>query len=168
MDLPKIMNSTVGQFFVSAISPKGSATASNSALASSSTQQIEGHHHHHRKSMTDRVTEMQVSIDSALKSGKITDDQATQMKQKLDAIAQSLNTTQNTIQAATSNQLTSADLQKIKSQYQDVRKQFYDALHPQTATLQSVAMNSLFKKMDANGDGSLNQSELASFISALV
>ena len=164
MDLPRIMNSTVGQYLVSAMSSTGSATASNSALANASTQKVHGHHGHHRKSMTDRVTEMQSTIDSALKAGKITEDQATQMKKQLDAISQTLNTTQ----ANASNNPTVDNLQQVRTQYQDVRKQLYDALHPQTAAVQSAGLAALFKKMDANGDGSIDQNEFASFISALV
>lgn len=108
---------------------------------------------------------MESTIDDAVKAGKLTDDQAAQMKKKLDSITEALNQKQT----GSGAQLTSDDLQQIKAAFQDVRKQLFDALHPQGSTSATNSIGDyLFKKMDANGDGIVDKNEFFTFINQMV
>ena len=132
-----------------------------SQVTSDSTQGVQGHHHHHR-SMADMISKMESAIDDALKAKTLTEDQAGQMKKELDSIAQTLQQGQSS-----GTQLTSDQLQQIRTEFQDVRKQLFDALNPKAETTTSNGIGSLFQKIDANGDGVVDQNEFFTFISTL-
>ena len=163
MDVSQVTNSTLQQLF-STLNPQGTTSTSDSQGTSDVTQGVQGHHHHHHRSMADMISKMESTIDDAVKAGKLIDDQATQMKKELDSITETLSKTQG----SSATQLTPDDLQKIRTEFQDVRKQLFDALNPQVATSTSTGIENLFKQMDANGNGVIEQNEFASFISSLV
>jgi hypothetical protein len=135
-----------------------------SQVTSDAIQGVQGHDHHHHRSMADMITKMESTIDDAVKAGKLIDDQASQMKKKLDSITQTLQQGQS----SSGTQLTSDQLQQIRTEFQDVRKQLFDALNPQGTTATSNGIDSLFKTIDANGDGVVDQNEFSTFISTLV
>jgi polyhydroxyalkanoate synthesis regulator phasin len=163
MDVSQVTNAAVQQLFA-VLNPQGSTSASNAQLTNIPTRGVQGHHHHHHKSMVDMISKLGSAIDDAVKAGKLTDDQATQMKKELDSITATLNKSQTSSGA----QPTSDDLQKIRTEFQDVRKQLFDALHPQVATSTSSGIENLFKQMDANGNGVIDQNEFSTFISELI
>jgi len=164
MNVSQVTNSLVQQFL--ALSPLGSISAPNSPVTSNATQGVQGHHHHHhRRSMADQVSKMGAAIDDAVKAGKLTSDQATQMKKELDSITQALNNNQT----GSGAQPTSNNLQQIKAKFQDVRKQLFDALNPQGSTSASNDTASrLFQMMDTNGNGVIDQNEFLTFINQMV
>ena len=164
MDVSQITNSLLQQFLP--LSSLGSSSTSNSQVTSNATQGIRGHHHHHHhKSMADMISKMESTIDDAVKTGKLTDDQATQMKKELDSITEALNKSQT----GSGAQLTSKDLQQIRTEFQDVRKKLFDALNLQGSTFASNSIgDNLFKKMDANGDGVVDKNEFFTFINQMV
>ena len=164
MDVSQVTNASLQQL-LDPLNPQGSASASNSQVTNTDIQGVQGHHHHHHKSMTDMIRKMESAIDNAVKTGKLTDDQATQMKEELNSITDTLKQGQSSSGA----QLTSEDLQKIRTEFQDVRKQLFDALNPQgSASISNGIGDALFKKMDANGDGAVDQNEFSTFINTLL
>ena len=165
MDVSQVTNVTAQQLLDS-LNPQGATSASNSQVTNTDIQGVQGHHHHHHhKSMTDMISKMESAIDDAVKAGKLTDDQATQMKEELDSITETLKQGQSSSGA----QLTSEDLQKIRTEFQDVRKQLFDALNPEGSTSASNGIgDALFKKMDANGDGAVDKNEFSTFINTLL
>ncbi len=133
-----------------------------SSTASASTQGVQRHHpHHHHKSIADMISNMASGIDDAVKAGKLTNDQAAQMKKELDSIAEILKKDQ----ASSGAELTSEDRQQIRKVLHDVRERLLAALNPQGAG--SIASGGIagymFKQMDANGDGVVSQNEFATF-----
>jgi hypothetical protein len=121
--------------------PSQFATGSFSASSSSDVQGSQGHHHHHRKSVSDQVSDMSSAIDSAVKAGQLTSDQATTMKKELADITQTLaqanSTTSTTAQSGSTtsqnplSQLSAADRQKVMKELHDVGKELYLATKPQ-------------------------------------
>jgi polyhydroxyalkanoate synthesis regulator phasin len=95
------------------------------SISITSVQTVQPSHHHHRKSMADRISQMETGVDDALKAGQLTDDQAKQMQSVLDSITATLQ--QNT---SSGTQLSSDDLKNIRTQMQDIGKQLYAATHP--------------------------------------
>lgn len=110
------------------------------------------------------ISVMESAIENAAEEGKLTDDQVSQMKEKLDSIIETLTRGQT----SSGGQLTSDDLQMIRAEFHDVRKQLFDALNPKGSTLASNGIDKLFKQMDANGDGAIDQNEFSTFIDSLV
>jgi len=148
----------------------------NSILSNQNVQGVQGHHRH-KKSLGDTLTEMQSIVDKAAKTGKITSDQATAFSKQLDAIkkdlsqAQASSSTQvaNSTQAADATQSPSDYRQKIRKELQDVGKQLFEAIKSSdsaSSTQQSNNVDSIFKAMDANGDGSISKDEMTSFLSS--
>jgi polyhydroxyalkanoate synthesis regulator phasin len=149
------------------LNPQGSPSTSNPQVTNTDIQSVQGHHHHHHhhKSMADMISKMESIIDDAAKAGKLTDDQATQMKKELDSITETLKQGQSSSGA----ELTPDDLQNIRTEFQDVRRQLFDALNPQKSTSAPNGIgDALFKKMDANGDGTIDKNEFSTFINALL
>ena len=144
--------------------PQGSTPALSSQAANNAIQGVQGHHP--PKCMAAMIVNLQSTIDIAVKAGKLTDDQATQMKKKLDFIAQTLNKSQT----GSGAQLPSDDLRKVKTELQAVRKQLFDALNPQgTASFTTGGAGyNLFKTMDGNRNGAIGRNEFATFISTLL
>jgi polyhydroxyalkanoate synthesis regulator phasin len=163
MNVSPVMNAAFQQLFA-IVNPQVSTSASNSQVMNTPIQGVQGHHHHHHKSMANMISKMESTIDDAVKAGKLTNDQATQMKKELDSITATLNKSQTSSGA----QPTSDDLQQIRTEFQDVRKQLFDALNPQGMTATSNRIDSLFKKIDTNGNGVVDQNEFSTFISTLV
>jgi hypothetical protein len=115
--------------------------------------------------MGDKITNLQSAIDHAAKTGRLTGDQATQMKKKLDFITQTLNRSQT----GSGAQLTSDDLRKVRTELQAVRKQLFDALNPQgiASFTTSGAGYNLFKTIDASRNGAIGRNEFATFSTLL-
>jgi len=164
MDVSQVTNPLIQQLL--ALTPLGSISASNPQVPSNAMQGVQGyHHHHHHKSMADMISKMESTIDDAVTAGKLTNDQATQMKNELDSITQALNNSQTSSGA----QLTSDDLQQIKTELQNVRKQLFDALNPQgLVSASNNTVTNLFQIMDKNGDGVIDQNEFLTFINQMV
>ncbi|MDD5675602.1 MAG: EF-hand domain-containing protein [Chitinivibrionales bacterium] len=149
---------------------------------------VQGHHHHH-KSPADMVSQLDSAIDDAVKAGKLTSDQASQMKTALSSISDLLKNSQAGSTGATSAtdptsssgslaNLSADDRQKIRSVLKDVSKQLFAALNPQgttaagstgssAATAAQSPADALFAAMDTNGDGKIDKSELTSFVNNL-
>jgi polyhydroxyalkanoate synthesis regulator phasin len=126
------------------------------------TQQTQGHHHH--MSMSQRVDKMESLIDQAVKDGKLTDDQATQMKKQLDDIKTTL------ANAKTSGTpLTDDQRKQIRQDMQSIGKQLFSAINPpqNAPAAASTASANLFSKIDANGDGNIDQNEFSAFMDQL-
>jgi Ca2+-binding EF-hand superfamily protein len=163
MEISEVTNTTLQQV-LDAFNPQESTSTSNSQATDVATQAVQGHHHHHHKrSMTDMISQMESTIADAAKEGKLTDDQATQMKKELDAISETLRQGQS----STGAQLTSDDLQKIREEFHGLRKQLFDALNPQGSASTSNGMDNLFKQLDVNGDGAIDKNEFSTFMSLL-
>ncbi len=133
-------------------------------------QNAQGHHHKH-KSISDQLSSMSSAIDNAVKSGKLTEDQAAAMKKKLDDVKQTLDKNQTTggNSAGSLSQLSDDDKKKIFGELQDVRKQLHSAIAPKSAATGTTSdqMNKMFAAMDANNDGSVTKEEFASFMSSV-
>ncbi len=132
--------------------------------ASSAAQGLQGNQHH-RKSMSQKVDDMESAIDSAVTNGLLTTDQATALKKELDDVKQKLSQTQG----GSISQLSEADRKKIREELQDVRDQILSAVNNQQGS-SSASGNSptdLFSKIDANGDGKIDKNELLSFVDSL-
>jgi polyhydroxyalkanoate synthesis regulator phasin len=178
MDVSQVTNPAqqLQQLLISAVDPQGSTAGSNPDVPTNSTRGVQGrHHHHHHKSMANMISDMESAIDDAVKTGKLTDDQATQMKKELDDITKALTNSQASsgTQGSSGTQPTSEDLQKIRTEFQDVRKQLFDALNSQASNLQgttpvSNGVENLFKLIDANGNGTINENEFFTFINSLI
>jgi polyhydroxyalkanoate synthesis regulator phasin len=122
----------------------------SSASSASSVQGGHGHHHHQKKSVTDQVSEMSSAIDTAVKAGQLTSDQATAMKKELADVTQTLSgasTTSTSAQAGSTtsqnplSQLSSADRQKVMKELHDVGKELYQATRPQGAASAQASKN---------------------------
>jgi len=163
MNVSQVTNSLAHQFL--ALTGVRATAASASQATNIATQSVQGHHHRHHRSMADKISMMDSAIDEAVKAGKLTGDQAAQMKKELDSITQTLKNSQT----SSGTPLASNDLQQIKAEFQDVRKQLYDALHPQGATSTSNdAISKLFQMMDADGNGAVDRDEFLTFINQMV
>jgi Ca2+-binding EF-hand superfamily protein len=133
------------------------------SAASQGVQQLQGHHHH-RMGMSQRLDKMESAIDQAVTNGNLTDDQATQMKKMLEDIKKTL------ADAKTSGTpLTSDQLKEIRKELQDIGKQLFSAIKSTqgstTAAPDPVA--ELFKKIDADSNGSIDKNELTDFVNQL-
>jgi EF hand len=150
------------------------------SLSSQSVQGTQGHHHHHHKSIADQIKDMESTINNLASSGKLTSDQASAMTKELDDIKNTLNPTSSatggastspTGGSASTTQLSADDRQKIKKELQDIGKQLFQALNPQSSASpqaqQSSGVDAIFKALDTNGDGSISKDELTSFLSNL-
>jgi polyhydroxyalkanoate synthesis regulator phasin len=108
---------------------------------------------------------MESLIDQAVKDGKLTDDQATQMKKQLDDIKATL------ADAKTSGTpLTEDQRNQIRQEMQDIGKQIGMALKPAEQNPVQAAPNQLsglFSMLDANGDGTIDKNEFSSFMDQL-
>lgn len=134
-----------------------SSVSITSTSNSSQTNGVHGHHHH--GSMADRVKKMQTAIDSAVQDGKLTQDQASEMKKKLDDISSKIGQTDG------KTQLSDDDKKAIRDEMQSVRKELFSVLHPQGAQgVQSNNLSDLFSSLDKNGDGKVDQSEFSALI----
>lgn len=164
MAIPILAAVGIAQQLFSLLKPRGSASAPASQTTSA-TQAVQGQYPH-QKSMADVIGHLRSAIDYAVKTGKLSGDQATQMKRKLDFITQTLNKTQTSAGAP----LTPDDLQQIRTNFQEVRRQLFDVLYPRgTASLASGGTGyNLFKTMGANGNGMIDKNQLSNFISTLL
>jgi hypothetical protein len=169
MNISELTNTTLEQY-LDGINPQEQATSASTSSANLqptdvTAQGVQGHHHHHhhKKNMTDMISNMENTIDEATKEGKLTGDQAAQMKKELDDISEALQQGQS----GTGTQLTADDLQKIRDQFHDIRKQLFDAINPQGPASPYNGMDNLFSQVDANGDGNIDKDEFSTFISLL-
>jgi hypothetical protein len=142
-----------------------------SSLSSSAVQGTQGHHHH-RKSIADMISNMETAINDAVKSGKLTSDQASSLTKELDDIKQTLSQAQSGASTTTGgiSQLSADDRQKIRKELHDIGKQLFQALNPQSAassTQQNNGVDAIFKALDTNGDGNITKDEMTSFLSSL-
>lgn len=146
-----------------------SAAAGDSAQV----QGMQGHHGHHHKSVADTISSMDSAIDNAVKTGKLTSDQATAMKKELaDASATIKNAQGSTGQSGGLSQLSDADRKKVFGDLQDVRKQLHSALNPQGAGASSGqsgadAASGLFSQIDTDGSGSISKEEFSQFLAQI-
>ncbi len=164
MVIPVLTAVAAVQQLFSLFKPQGSTPTSNFQATNNATQGIQGHPRH--KSMADMISNLQSTIDNAVKTGRLTGDQAMQMKKKLDSITQTLNKTQT----GSGAQLTPEDLQQIRAKFQEIRKELFDALNPQRSAIVSNGIGGyhLFQKMDANGNRVIDRNEFSNFISTLL
>lgn len=128
------------------------------------TQQAQGHRHH-RMSMSQRVDNMESFIDQAVKDGKLTDDQATQMKKQLEDIKTTLADAKTSGTPLTEDQRTT-----IRQEFQSIGKQLGMAIKPperNPAQAEPNAVSNLFSKLDATGDGTIDKNEFSSFMDQL-
>jgi polyhydroxyalkanoate synthesis regulator phasin len=148
-----------------------------------------GHHHHHHKSIADQVNQLGTAIDSAVKSGTMTSDQATSLKSELADITKTLgltstssttvstgttaSTTGSTSQSNPLSQLSDADRKKVFSELQDVRKQVFAAFSSQDADATSGtssagdAVSNLFSKIDTDNNGAISKDEFTQFLAQI-
>jgi Ca2+-binding EF-hand superfamily protein len=118
--------------------------------------------HKHRLSLAEMLSQTQSTINDDLKAGKLTADQATALKKELDAIAKSL-------QDARTNgtQISADDRRKMRDELKKVGEDLENAVTAEGK--KDVAMNpgldDLFKKIDTNGDGKIDNSELNNYLS---
>ena len=150
-----------------------------------------GHHHHHHKSIADQVNQLGTAIDSAVKAGTMTSDQATSLKSELADITKTLglnstaNTTSSTSTTANASatgstsqsnplsQLSDADRKKVFSELQDVRKQVFAAFSSQDADATSGtssagdAVSNLFSKIDTDNNGAISKDEFTQFLAQI-
>ena len=155
-----------------------SATGADSTTAATGApvQGAGGGHHHHHKSISKQVSSLEDEIDKAEKSGSMTSDQATTLKNELSDVTQTLGQSQTgtsqtgAATATTGTQLSDDDRKKISGELQDVRSQLRSAMNPQgiTSAASSDQVNNLFTAMDINGDGSVGKDEFSSFLNSLV
>jgi polyhydroxyalkanoate synthesis regulator phasin len=137
-----------------------SALDVTTTVDSQGTQQAQGHHHH--LSMSQRLDKMESAIDQAVKDGKLTDDQATQMKKQIDDIKTTL------AGAKTSGTpLTDDQRRQIRQEMQGIGKQLFSATNPGQGPQGAGSASDLFSKIDANGDGKIDKNELADFLSKI-
>ena len=124
------------------------------------SQQVQGRQHHHM-SMSQRIDNMESLIDQAVKDGKLTDDQATQMKKQLDDIKTTLANAKSS-----GTPLTDDQRNQIRQDMQGIGKQLYAAINPaqNTSAAAPTAAAGLFSKIDTNGDGTIDQNEFAAFM----
>lgn len=128
-----------------------------------SSQSTRGHHHH-GGNITDMISKMSTGIDDAVKAGKLTDDQAAEMKKTLDAISEKLKSDPS----GKGTQLSQDDRQQIRKQLHEIGKELHAALAPQQSDgAQGDLASELFKKIDTNGDKKIDKDEFTSFINNL-
>ena len=164
MPIPVLAAVAVAQQLFSLLKSRGSNPAPNSQVTGNAIQGVQGSPQ--QKSIADMIGSLQSAIDHAVTAGKLTGDQATQMRKKLDFITQTLNKTQT----GSGTQLTPHDLQQIKTNFQEVRRQLFEALHPQgiaSLTSNGIGYN-LFKPVSANRNGMIDKSGLSNFINTLL
>jgi hypothetical protein len=161
------------------------------ATWSSGVQNVSGggHHHHHHKSIADQVNQLGTAIDSAVKAGTMTSDQATSLKSELADITKTLgltssssttastgttaSTTGSTSQSNPLSQLSDADRKKVFSELQDVRKQVFAAFSSQDADATSGtssagdAVSNLFSKIDTDNNGAISKDEFTQFLAQI-
>jgi hypothetical protein len=139
-------------------------SANSTSAASQGIQQVPRHRH---MSMSQRIDQMSSMIDKATSDGKLTADQATEMKKQLDEIKTML------ADAKTSGiPLTEDQRRQIRDEMKTVGKQLYStAGNPPPASTSNfesaTAVNNLFAKIDANGDGTIDKDEFADFVKKL-
>ncbi len=149
----------------------------NNTLSNQNVQGVQGHHRH-KKGLGDMITDMQSAIDNAAKTGKLTSDQAAALSKQLDAIKKELSQAQassssqsvNSTQVANATQPSSDYRQKIRKELHEVGKQLFEAIKSSdsaSSTQQSNSLDSIFKAMDVNGDGSISKDEMKSFLTNL-
>ena len=165
MGVPQIMAAVgVAQQLFSLFSPKGFPSVSNTQATGHMGPAVQGPLHRDYKSMAEMISNLQFIVENASKTGKLTGDQATQMKNKLDFITQTL----NKAQTGSGTQLTPDDLQQIRARFQEIRKELFDALNPLNSTFVSKGVGyGLFKKMDTGGNRAIHRNEFPTFISRL-
>jgi hypothetical protein len=139
----------------------------SASLSNSQVQGVQGHHHHHRKSMADKVDDMQSAIDDAVKSGKLTSDQASALTKELDEIKKMLSQVQTSPGAGGATRLSSGDQDKMRKELQDVGKKLFSALNASSSSQQSNGVDAFFKALDSNKDGSISKGEMSSFFNSL-
>jgi hypothetical protein len=157
------------------------------ATWSSGVQNVSGggHHHHHHKSIADQVNQLGTAIDSAVKAGTMTSDQATSLKSELADITKTLglNSTAGTTANASAtgsksqsnplSQLSDADRKKVFGELQDVRKQVFaafSALDVDANTGSSSAgdaVTKLFSMLDTDKNGAISKDELTQFLAQI-
>jgi hypothetical protein len=163
------------------------------ATWSSGVQNVSGggHHHHHHKSIADQVNQLGTAIDSAVKAGTMTSDQATSLKSELADITKTLglNSTAGTTSStgATANasatgsssqsnplsQLSDTDRKKVFGELQDVRKQVFaafSALDVDANTGSSSAGDAatkLFSMLDTDKNGAISKDEFTQFLAQI-
>jgi len=134
---------------------------SNVASGTMQLQGIFGQHHRHHGSLADMIDQLKSTIDDAAKAGKLTDDQAADMKKTLDDIAELLK------QNGSGAQVSADDRHQIRNELREIGKQLFAALSSQDAPSATSGgqVDDLFKAMDANGDGSIDKNELSGYLS---
>jgi hypothetical protein len=137
-----------------------SSVSITSTSNSQSTNGVHGHNHH--GNMADKIKKMETAIDNAVKDGKLTDDQASDMKKKLDDVSSKIG------QPGDKTKLSNDDKKAIRDEMQSVRKELFSALNPQSAQgvqgVQSNTLSDIFSSLDKNGDGTLDQSEFSAMM----
>jgi hypothetical protein len=135
-------------------------TMNTSKVADSSSHNIRGHHH--GGNITDMISKMSAGIDNAVKAGKLTEDQAVEMKKRLDAINEKLKSDN----PGKGIQLSQHDRQQIRKELHAIGKQLYSAMKADgSGEVKSDGLvNELFKKIDSNGDNKIDKDEFASFV----
>lgn len=136
-----------------------------SQITGTTTQNVQGHHHHRGGNIADMISKMSTGIDDAVKAGKLTQDQSTDMKKQLDAISEKLNSDPTGKGA----DLSQDDRQQIRKDLHDIGKQLKVAMSPKNSdgTQAGSLVDQLFKKLDSNGDQKIDKDELSSFINNL-
>jgi len=133
------------------------------SIASVSMQTVQSvHGHRHHQSLGDMVSKMKSSIDDAVNSGMLDRDLADELKKRLEEIRKELSQSQN----GADRGLSSDDRQKIRKELKEIGKQFFAALQARNSAPRTSdsSFDSLFRALDANGDGKIDKNELSAFM----